>query len=87
MCSRFHPTKDLIISGALDSTIRLWDYTKLKSKFSTNHGVIYMLSNDVESLAILDVHVRGVNWVDFHPTEDLIVTCSDDKLIKLFKYS
>ena len=87
MSARFHPTKDLIVSGSLDSTIRLWDYSKLKSKFSSSHGTLYFLSNDVEPLVITEGHVKGVNWVDFHPTEDMIVSCSDDRLIKLWKYT
>lgn len=87
MSARFHPTKDLIVSGSLDSTIRIWDYAKLKSKFSSSHGTLYFLSNDVEPLIVTEGHVKGVNWVDFHPTEDLIVSCSDDRLIKLWKYT
>lgn len=35
MCAKFHPEKDLIVSGSLDSTFRIWDYSKLKSKFSS----------------------------------------------------
>lgn len=87
MCSKFHPSKDLIVSGSLDSTLRIWNYSKLKSRFSTSHGTIYMLSNDVEPIIITEAHLKGINWVDFHPTQDLVVTCSDDKLIKLWKYT
>lgn len=87
MSARFHPTKDLIVSGSLDSTIRIWDYAKLKSKFSSSHGTLYFLSNDVEPLVITEGHVKGVNWVDFHPTEEMVVSCSDDRLIKLWKYT
>lgn len=46
-----------------------------------------MLSNDVEPIIITEAHLKGINWVDFHPTQDLVVTCSDDKLIKLWKYT
>lgn len=36
---------------------------------------------------ILDGHERGVNWVSFHPTENYIVSASDDKKVKIWKYS
>lgn len=87
MCARFHPTKDLIASGSLDSNLRLWDYSKLKSRFSSSHGTVYMLSNDVEATVIVETHNKGVNWIEFHPTEDLVATCSDDKLIKVWRFT
>lgn len=46
-----------------------------------------MLSNDVEAFIITEAHMKGVNWVDFHPTENIVATCSDDKLIKFFTYT
>ena len=35
----------------------------------------------------IEAHVKGVNWVDFHPTDNLLLSCSDDKLIKLWKFT
>ena len=87
MCARFHPHKDLIVSGSLDSTLRIWDFSRLKSKFSSAHGTVYMLSNDVEPFIITEAHMKGVNWIDFHPTENIVATCSDDKLIKLWNFT
>lgn len=46
-----------------------------------------MLSNDVEPFVITEAHLKGVNWAAFHPTEKVIATCSDDKLIKLWSYT
>lgn len=42
---------------------------------------------DVEPFIICEAHQKGVNWVDFHPTQKMFATCSDDKLIKLFSYN
>lgn len=36
---------------------------------------------------MLDGHERGVNWVCFHPSQNLIASCSDDRKIKLWKYT
>jgi len=89
MSARFHPNpeKDFIVSGSLDGTIRIWDFSKLKSKFSSNHGTVYMLSNDVEPFIITEAHMKGVNWCDFSPVDRNIVTCSDDKIIKIWEYT
>jgi coatomer protein complex subunit alpha (xenin) len=36
---------------------------------------------------VLEGHERGVNWVCFHPTQNLIASASDDRKIKLWKYT
>lgn len=87
MCARFHPEKDLIVSGSLDSTFRIWDYSKLKSRFSSNHGTLFMLSGDVEAFVIMEAHMKGINWVSWNPKEPLLATCSDDQLIKIWQYT
>jgi coatomer protein complex subunit alpha (xenin) len=38
MCATFHPTKNLIASASLDNTVRIWDYTFLKRKYTTKEG-------------------------------------------------
>jgi len=32
MCASFHPSEDLIVSGSLDQTVRVWDTTGLRKK-------------------------------------------------------
>lgn len=34
---------------------------------------------------VLEGHSRGVNWATFHPTLPLIISCGDDRLIKLWR--
>ena len=36
---------------------------------------------------VLEGHDRGVNWASFHPTLPLIVSCGDDRQIKLWRMS
>ena len=88
MCATFHKNKNLIASCSLDSHFRIWDYSKLKEKFSNNgKSNFYALVNDVECIMTIEAHVKGINWIDFHPEENFLLTCSDDKLIKLWKYT
>ncbi len=88
MSAFFHPSQDWIVSSSLDSTIRIWDYSVLRKKFyearSTQFEVITM---DVTMIHKLEGHERGVNWAQFHPTLNLITSASDDKTIKIWKYS
>eukprot|EP00121_Abeoforma_whisleri_P007993 Awhi_evm1s7317 len=32
MCAQFHPKEDLVVSGSLDTTIRVWDLSGLRKK-------------------------------------------------------
>jgi WD40 repeat protein len=34
---------------------------------------------------VLEGHSRGVNWASFHPTLPLVISCGDDRLIKLWR--
>jgi len=36
---------------------------------------------------ILEGHDRGVNWVRFHPTRPLILSGSDDRTVKIWRYN
>jgi coatomer protein complex subunit alpha (xenin) len=89
MCAQFHPKEDYIVSGSLDMTIRLWDFAKLRERLTTGQVSTSgdFSVNDVEPIAKGDAHDRGVNWVAFHPTENLIVSSADDKKIKVWRYT
>ncbi len=36
---------------------------------------------------IMEGHERGVNWVQFHPTKPLIISGSDDRSVKIWRYN
>ena len=36
---------------------------------------------------VLEAHDRGVNWVTFPPTQNLPVSCADDRQVKLWRFS
>jgi coatomer protein complex subunit alpha (xenin) len=47
-----------------------------------------MFSNtDVVVKYVLEGHDRGANWAVFHHTLPLIISCSDDRQIKMWRYN
>ena len=100
-CAQFHPKEDLIVSAALDQTVRVWDISGLRKKHSaptsmtfedqmtrTNANQADMFGNtDAVVKFVLEGHDRGLNWVAFHPTLPLIVSAADDQVIKLWRMS
>ncbi len=60
--------------------------TALGGRSSNKPNEIFT-GTEVEVKAVLEGHERGVNWCAFHPTLNLIVSASDDKKIKLWKYT
>lgn len=101
MCAQFHPKEDLVVSGSLDQSVRVWDISGLRKKHSApttmsfedqmaraNQNQTDMFGNtDAVVKFVLEGHDRGVNWVAFHPTMPLIVSAGDDRLIKLWRMS
>jgi coatomer protein complex subunit alpha (xenin) len=94
MSAFFHPTEPLIVSASLDQTIRVWDFQNLKKKSSASGGPIptpqredVFGNMDVVVKYVLEGHSRGVNWAEFHPSLPLIVSCADDRLVKLWRYN
>ena len=65
MCARFHPTKNLIVSGSLDQTVRIWDFSTLRKRFDTAGRRADGIGMEVEMKAVLEGHERGVNWCEF----------------------
>ncbi|CAD8059894.1 unnamed protein product [Paramecium primaurelia] len=85
MHCEFHPTKDFLITCSLDQTIRLWSISQLKKRF-TQKNVQNEQQNELELIQILEGHNQGVNWCTFSSTENLILSASDDKKVKVWKF-
>ena len=50
-------------------------------------GDIFTQGNDVIVKYVLEGHYRGVNWASFHPTQPFIVSGSDDRQIKIWRFT
>ena len=66
-CS-FHPTKNLIISGADDRKVRLWKYTDSKA---WEHDSLFGHSSNVTSCI-------------FHPKMDIAISNSEDRTTRVW---
>ncbi|CAO2834625.1 unnamed protein product [Amaranthus hypochondriacus] len=94
MCASFHPKEDLVVSASLDQTVRVWDISPLRKKSVYSTDDILRLSQmntdifgNVDATVKYDLegHDRGVNWASFHPTLPLIVSCADDRQVKIWR--
>ncbi|KAJ2782487.1 hypothetical protein H4R18_002239 [Coemansia javaensis] len=101
MCAQFHPTDDLVVSACLDQTVRVWDISGLRRKSAAGaqpmasvdpmsaqrmgaQGDFFNVT-DVVVKFVLEGHTRGVNWASFHPTMPLILSCGDDRQVKIWR--
>ncbi|KAK6042602.1 hypothetical protein COOONC_19893, partial [Cooperia oncophora] len=100
MCAQFHPSEDLVASASLDQTVRIWDISGLRKKQLPGGGGSAPRSGtgpqsqadlfgqpDVVVKHVLEGHDRGVNWVAFHHSMPILVSGSDDRLVKLWRYN
>ncbi|KAJ1737985.1 hypothetical protein LPJ68_005922, partial [Coemansia sp. RSA 1086] len=98
MCAQFHPTEDLVVSACLDQTVRVWDISGLRRKNAAGAPPVDPFSaqranaqgdffnvTDVVVKFVLEGHTRGVNWATFHPTMPLILSCGDDRQVKIWR--
>uniref|UniRef100_A0A668TC66 COPA/B second beta-propeller domain-containing protein n=1 Tax=Oreochromis aureus TaxID=47969 RepID=A0A668TC66_OREAU len=95
MCAQFHPSEDLVVSGSLDQTVRVWDISGLRKKNLSPgavetevrgiSGVDLFGASDAVVKHVLEGHDRGVNWAAFHPSMPLIVSGADDRQVKIWR--
>jgi coatomer protein complex subunit alpha (xenin) len=101
MSAFFHPKEDLLVSASLDQTIRVWDIAGLKKKHAAGSTGLSMedrysaaaggahqdLFGNMDCVVkyVLEGHSRGVNFANFHPSLPLVISCGDDRLIKLWR--
>ncbi|KAJ2489872.1 hypothetical protein IWW37_003640 [Coemansia sp. RSA 2050] len=100
MCAQFHPTDDLVVSACLDQSVRVWDISGLRRKSAAGaqpmmndplsaqrmgaQGDFFNVT-DVVVKFVLEGHTRGVNWATFHPTMPLVLSCGDDRQVKIWR--
>eukprot|EP01114_Cavostelium_apophysatum_P015118 TRINITY_DN4057_c0_g1_i1.p1 TRINITY_DN4057_c0_g1~~TRINITY_DN4057_c0_g1_i1.p1 ORF type:complete len:825 (+),score=125.09 TRINITY_DN4057_c0_g1_i1:215-2689(+) len=87
MCASFHPRDDLVLTASLDSVVRVWDISGLRERLCTISDQNKLLKRDVVLKFEAKGHTRAVNWAAFHPTAPYIVSGSDDRTVRLWKYS
>ncbi|KAJ2895543.1 hypothetical protein IWW38_002280, partial [Coemansia aciculifera] len=100
MCAQFHPTDDLVVSACLDQTVRVWDISGLRRKSAAGSQPMmndplsaqrmgaqgdFFNVTDVVVKFVLEGHTRGVNWATFHPTMPLVLSCGDDRQVKIWR--
>ncbi|CAI4229923.1 unnamed protein product [Auanema sp. JU1783] len=99
MCAQFHPSEDLVASASLDQTVRIWDISGLRKKQMPGGGAATSRPGapasqadifgqpDVVVKHVLEGHDRGVNWVAFHHSMPILVSGSDDRQLKMWRYN
>jgi coatomer subunit alpha len=88
MSAQFHPKDDLIVSTSMDQTVRVWDISGLrKGSPNTAPGSFETFDTFSTVKYVLEGHDRGVNFASFHPTLPLIVSCADDRVVKIWRMS
>ncbi|KAI5569128.1 hypothetical protein BDE02_12G057700 [Populus trichocarpa] len=72
----FHPTLPLIVSGADDRQVKLWRM----------NDVLFVLFSDTKAWEVdtLRGHMNNVSCVMFHAKQDIIVSNSEDKSIRVW---
>ncbi|KAF9586896.1 hypothetical protein IFM89_039873, partial [Coptis chinensis] len=84
MCAVFHPKEDLVVSASLDQTIRVWDIGALRKKTVSPADDSLRLNMKAWEVDTLRGHTNNVSCVMFHAKQDIIVSNSEDKSIRVW---
>lgn len=85
-----------IISGAHSRWIYSWAWSKSSSRIATAGGdnkvILYDVSDIPNTYALQESswdkgHTNDVNCVAFHPTSNILASCSDDRTIKIWSFN
>ena len=101
MSAAFSPLGDMIASCSLDQTIRIWDISGLLRKSSASSGGVprgsspssspsssypdLFAPNEIVVKHIIEGHERGINFISWHPSGQMLLSASDDRLVKVWQ--
>jgi WD40 repeat protein len=71
----FGPRGDLLAAGSKDGWLRVWSISSL-AKAGSQVSLALQLA--------VDAHKKGVNWVTFSPSEELLASAGNDAMVRLW---
>ncbi|CAL5996489.1 Coatomer_alpha subunit [Hexamita inflata] len=92
MCARFHPKDDLLLTGSLDTTVRVWDLSPITKDQGQKKSIVGQITQSLLSLpnTIISIsvngeaHSKGVNSIAWGE-EDQIYSSADDFQVKCWR--
>lgn len=80
-----------IVTGSEDNTIKIWllpleKHHLAKQQAADDSDDEAIVNKKLVSQTTVKAHEKGVNCIDVSPNDRLIVTCSNDKTAKLYKF-
>lgn len=75
------------ILPAMSSSFSSSNIAASSYKPTTSNTIDLFSTPEAHVKFVIEGHDRGVNWVQFHPEKPLIISGSDDRTIKLWRYN